>query len=421
MATQIATIIVNFNSNYAGCHRLFWRKGGAGPYTGPIEATPPCTGGGAPCSITFYDIVDTESCDNVVYDGYVQACCEPVSSLIGRIPWTTSFTPSPTCFPVTITCYATEVLSIEVTTENTTFYAVPPAVTLIGGGFSSLATADAIIGTGEITNLLILVPGTGPDVAPGSYGPVGGINIVGSGTAVQVTATSLNSVVGPPYPSGGFTYLNTITLVSSSADWSVGDTFEIDPSSIGNIAGVLIEVGATDEGKIIGFTITDPGAGYTTPPLVSISPQDPGDPFAAEVFLAPCPNGWTVGPNCDGVDYSAFPIEPKIGQSFSMCFDGGGITSGSLPGEYQSAVNTTDCCTTCVRVQFQNLGAAPVDVSWLDCDVNSATYKDVISDTVPAFGALIVCCAVENSWALEDTTVTVAVLGPCADCPPPGP
>jgi len=411
MATVIATINVNFTSNYVGCHRLFWRKTPAGPYTGPIEAAPPCTGGGNPCTITFFDVVDTESCDPIEYNGYVQACCEDVTSPIGRIPWVTTFTPSATCLPFEIVCSAVSIGDIEVVNPGSGYDPLsPPTVTLIGGGFSVLATADAIVGEGSITNLLVTTPGSGPGIAPATYNAVPGSNIVGTGTSVVVDATSLNTLPGP-YPNAGFTYINSVTLISSSNDWTVGDTFELDSALIGGIAGpVVIEVGATDEGQIIGFTITNVGAGYSSTPSVLIDPPGVGIQATASVIMGLCPKDWIVGPNCNNDDYSGFPIELPLGQAFNMCFKNGVISSGSLPSEFTAGLNPDDCCITCKRVQIQNIGSNSVDVSWVNCDPQSPDFKDIVSDTIAPLGVLSICCAVENSWAVtvpDEVIITV--------------
>ena len=101
MAPVPATITVNFIANYAGTHRIAYRSGGAGPYS---FVTTPCVGGGTPCSGTIAITVDNETCDNVVYDGYVQATCEDEESVNGRIPFTVTFTPNPVCDAYSITC-----------------------------------------------------------------------------------------------------------------------------------------------------------------------------------------------------------------------------------------------------------------------------------------------------------------------------
>ena len=415
MATVIATINVNFTSNYVGCHRLFWRKTPSGAYTGPVEATPPCTGGGNPCTITFYDVVDTESCSPIEYNGYVQACCETIDSANGRIPWTVTFTPSATCLPVEITCSAVEVDSIEVLTGGSGYNPLsPPLVTLVGGGFSVLATATAVVGEGTVTAMLINNPGSGPGIAPASYPGVAGSNIVGTGTSITVNVTSLNSLPGP-YPNAGFTYVNTVTFVTSSNDWTVGDTFELASGSIGGITGpVVIEVTATDEGQVIGFTMTNNGSGYSSIPIVSIAPPAVGVTATAQAIMTPCPKDWTVGPNCNNEDYSPYPVEIELGQSFNLCFQNGTISSGTLPTNFSQVLNTTDCCITCERVQVQNTSGDTVFVSWVDCNPLSATFKDIISDTVAAGHVLEICCAVQNSWALSASDgVIVTVFDDC--------
>ncbi len=416
MATVIATINVTFTSNYVGCHRLFWRKTSSGPYSGPVEATPPCTGGGSPCTITFYDVIDTETCGVIDYNGYVQACCEDVTSAIGRVPFTVSYTATPTCLPVSITCDAVSILDMEVTVPGSGYDPLsPPTVTLIGGGFSVLATADAIVGEGSPTNLLIIDPGVGPNVPGANYPGVTGASIVGTGTSITMTVSVINT--------GTLTTVNAITITASSDDWTVGDTFIIDPTAIGNVGTVLdpvnVEVGATDEGTIIGFTITNYGAGYSSTPVVLIDPPTLGTQAEALVIMAPCDYDWIVGYNCEGVDYSPYPINPALGQSFIMCFPGGTIDSGSVPSDYDVAANTTECCSTCVQVQFQNTGLDPVDVAYIDCNTLNPTFKDIVSTTIGASSAETICCAVNKSWAFTDeTNIITTVIGDC-NCTPP--
>ena len=101
MAPVPATITVNFIANYAGGHRICYRTGGSGPYT-CISTS--CAGGGTPCSGTIAVSVDNETCDPVVFDGYVQATCEDEESVNGRIPFTVTFTPNPECDAYSVAC-----------------------------------------------------------------------------------------------------------------------------------------------------------------------------------------------------------------------------------------------------------------------------------------------------------------------------
>jgi hypothetical protein len=97
-----ATITVNFTANYAGAHRICWRQCNIGQYvcTNIIE----CVGGGNVCSATINIMVDPESCTPVCFEGYIQATCNPENSSVGQVPWTTTFTPTPTCSMYSITC-----------------------------------------------------------------------------------------------------------------------------------------------------------------------------------------------------------------------------------------------------------------------------------------------------------------------------
>jgi hypothetical protein len=362
-------------------------------------------------------VLETEACDVIQYEGYVQACCEPVDSATGRIPFTVTYTPTPTCYPFTISCNAVSVLDLSIIDEGSG-YDGTELVTLVGGGFSSLAQFTIIVGTGTPTNLLLTDPGVGPNVAGNVYVGVTPASIVGTGTSMTMDVTVINT--------GTFTTVNAITITASSADWTAGDYFIIDPTAIGNVGTlvdpVTVTVGATDEGKIIGFTTVSNGSGYTSVPVVAIDPpNNPGTQAIAVALMSPCPDAWVVGNNCPGSSYSAYPIEPAFQQSFTVCFDDlAGITTGSLPAEYTAVTNTTDCCVTCVKVQVQNLSTTDsLDVAWVDCNGYSATFKDFTSDTVAPSGVLEICCAVNNSWALSRSTdVLVTVLSNTCDCVP---
>lgn len=433
MATVIATINVTFTSNFAGCHRLFWRRGSVGPLNGPVEATPPCTGSGNPCTISFYDVVDTEACANINYEGYVQACCQDVASLDGRVPFSVTYVPSPVCRPLELTCARVVVDSLKVINPGSQYNpALPPAVSITGGGGLG-ATATAIVGTGGITGTNFIDQGVGPDQPAASY-PVfpvltfGVINIVGTGTVANCTATSLNNLPDPTCPVNGCTYLATLTIVSDSGDWSVGDTFQIDPSAIGNIGNplysaslVTVQVTSTDLGTITGFTLTSPGSGFTSQPLVSIAPPPVGiDVATASAVLAGCTDGWVAGENCMDIpgSYSPYPIEPELNQSFIMCFQDATVTTGSIPADYDVAPSS-ECCSTCVRYQIVNNSGETIEAAWISCDTTvPATFKDVISATINDGDTLQICCAVEESLSLTYTTgVVVTSPGPC-NCTP---
>lgn len=97
-----ATITVNFTANYAGAHRICWRQCNVGSYVCTNVVS--CVGGGNVCSATISIMVDPESCTPICFEGYIQATCNPENSSVGRVPWSTTFTPTPTCSMYSITC-----------------------------------------------------------------------------------------------------------------------------------------------------------------------------------------------------------------------------------------------------------------------------------------------------------------------------
>lgn len=430
MSTIIATINVNFTSNYVGCHRLFWKRTTSATYVGPIYATPPCLGAGNPCVITFYDTVDTESCTNVSYEGYVQACCELESSTSGRIAFTTIFTPSPTCTPLTVTCALTEVATVTPLIEGSGYDPMsPPSITFVGGLPSVIATATATVGTGDIDALALSNQPTGPDIPTTTYYGVSVNPIFPASGSATVDATSASDGDNITCPiNGGCPYINSLTVISSSG-WSIGDQFYIDPSAIGNIGTAIpfnvttATVTDTDYGKIIGYVLTDPGADYSSVPTAVIDPPPGvGVNASANVEMAPCPDGWTVGDNCLSASYSAYPIQPELGQSFALCLSGGTVSSGSLPANYITS-ESTDCCTTCVKVQIQNLSGQSIDAAWIDCNILNndpyTTYKDWKSITIADSTTETICGMIQNSLALSYSTgVTVTIVGN-SDCNSP--
>jgi hypothetical protein len=107
MAPVPATLDISFTSNFpAGTHTVYYRISGSGPVysTVSVSCTPYVPPAPAPtCTVSIPIMVDNESCDPVTYEGYVQANCEPEDSPYGRIPFSVTFTPSPTCIALQYT------------------------------------------------------------------------------------------------------------------------------------------------------------------------------------------------------------------------------------------------------------------------------------------------------------------------------
>lgn len=225
MALVPATITVNFTSNYTGNHRVCYRLGGVGPYD--CTTIVACLGGGTPCSTTINVTVDDESCDDYVYDGYVQAVCEEEASLTGRVAWTATYTPTNACF------------SIEFTAGGGTS---APAFSLLsdpdcGGGTVSVPS----VATG--TTFTLCFPAGTSFSAPAEY-------VIASAatdccTCQEVTFSCAGGAAG-----GDYFYQDCVTKQFTSGSMNGGDPDVvvcaiIDSEGIEYNSGITVAIGAT--------------------------------------------------------------------------------------------------------------------------------------------------------------------------------
>jgi hypothetical protein len=160
-----AIITVNFTSFYIGTHNVYWRYGTVGPYTGPIPVS--CFGNGNPCSTSFLISVDNETCTNLIIEGYVQASCEEGTD--NQIPFTYTFTPTPSCTRYEITCETVPLLGFDIV-DGGSGYTIAPStanggITISGGGGSGVVVTANLTG-GVITGFTFSNYGSGYVTAP---------------------------------------------------------------------------------------------------------------------------------------------------------------------------------------------------------------------------------------------------------------
>lgn len=172
MSLVAAQIPVSWISNYPGPHRVCYRVVGAPSYICTVPGTPGpgyhpnCAGGGAPCSYNIEIMVDNETCNQVDYEGYVQAACEDEASLIGRIPFAVSFIPSPACKRYEVTCDNSPVKDATINDGGTGYSdGVYNGLPTIGGGGAG-ATFDVTVAGGVITVVAVATSGSGYTSAP---------------------------------------------------------------------------------------------------------------------------------------------------------------------------------------------------------------------------------------------------------------
>lgn len=167
MAIVPGVLTINWTSNYVGPHRVCYRIVGAPSYTCTIPGAGPgtdpiCPGNGGACTYDINLLVDNETCDPVDYEGYVQAACEDVSSLVGRVTFAAQFVPSPACKRWAVTCVDSPMDGLTIDTPLNAGYTSGfyPALPVIGGG-GTLATVDVTVTGGVIDTVAINVAGSG--------------------------------------------------------------------------------------------------------------------------------------------------------------------------------------------------------------------------------------------------------------------
>lgn len=386
MALTPANLLINFISNYAGCHRICYRQGGAGPYT--CTSCQPCTtncaGNGAPCSTTIPIMVDNASCVPTVFDGYVQACCEDLTSLNGQIPFSITFTPNPNCKGYTITCVGpVSVNNISLTNPGSGYVAGATIPITISGGGGVGAAATALIGNGGIDIVSASNPGAG--YVDGVYANVPAQTLTGVGSGALFTVTVV----------GGLVTIANVVPGFNGTLYNPGDTFTFLAANLGGAgAGVIIGVSTVNSGQIQSITMTNNGSGYTSQATATFLFSGGGITATGIVLMSPCPaiDIDTCGPTPPLI----LPGIP-LGTGFVAC----NTTPYQLPPQY--TVDQDACCFDCTTITFtKTLGNPFSTVYHEDCSTGQ-----FFSSVLSGGGTVGPVCAVTGSWfVIESNPVT---------------
>jgi len=387
MALVPATINLNWISNYNGPHRVCFRIVGAPTYTCTVPGTPGpgfhplCGGGGAPCSYAINILVDNETCDQVDYEGYIQAACEDELSVIGRDPFAISFIPDPACNRYNVTCGAVGIASIAVVTPGAGYTNGSVTALPITGGGGTLATADGRIGDGEVISFVEDNLGTG--FTPGVYGNVSMVNVGGVGVGLEMNIT---------VDGGGL--LTVDSIAAPGTGYVDGDI--VNPGAVVGVPGVqeAITVQVDNAGELVEVIVTAPGSGYTSVPTVDTSPL-PGGGAGATALAALAPCGALTVYECNGVSGVIIPGGTfNIGDSTQMC----GSALPTIPSDY-SVVEDGNCLCNCESTNVGNSGPdGLVTYYYIDCNGNAQT------GTLGTLVYLGATCMVAGSL---ETTVTL--------------
>jgi hypothetical protein len=392
MAAVPATITVTFTSNYTGPHRVCYRINNSGTYT---CATVVCGGGGASCEYEIGITVDNETCEDVIFDGYVQAECQTIDSEEGRVPFLSTFTPTPSCTRYTVTCNDAGLGSIVIT-DNGTKYGSAPSVSITGGGGTG-ATAVAVIGTGEIIDgPVITIAGT--DYTPGTYTNVPLLGGSGTGATADITVSGGGSIV-------------SATIVNVGIGYADEDNVTPDPSAMGPSTPTIsanFQI-FSDEGMVVEVNITNSGSGYTSIPTITIAP-DAGVTATADGVLAYCDAFSSAGCGVSGTPVSYGNLI-KPGDSVEIC------SSGAVPtvGAQYTITDNGNCLCECSTYTFTvpDKGGS-YSYAYTLCDGEAVIGTISESDS----SNYITVCMVNDSFIYtptggNDVSPTLSISTPC--------
>ena len=401
MSLVPATITVNFTAQYVGPHRVCYRIVGDPSYTCTVPGGPGpgfhpiCSGGGLPCSYDIPITVDNETCTQIDYEGYVQPACESETSLNGRVPFTVSFIPDPACNGYDVTCNDSPVGTIAVTAPGSGYVAGTFAVPLVGGGGTG-ATANAVIGNGEIKT--ISGDGAGTGYIDGVFTGVALLPIGGAGVGQTADITVAGGV------------LTVITLNNPGTGNITGDTFNPNPADMGGASPSVVEIITADTVKTVGeldeVSVTAPGSGYTSAPVVDLSGLAGGTGATATASLVGC--SALIVYDCAGATATILPtgtLQP--GETYKMC----GPTLPSVPSDF-SIVESSNCLCNCIEQDIQNTNpGGTINYTYIACN------GSVVTGTLAGSASTGNVCMVDGSLSTivnAPAVEAIVLVGPCS-------
>lgn len=391
-------LTIEFVANVLGLHRICYLI----PDGDPLQEfdctnTVTCTTVGETLTENILVTLDNDTCDEVVFEGYVQAECQQEESLDGRIPFTVTFTPVPTCTSYMLRCNSSGVASVTLDNVGSGYNpAVPPVVTFTGGG-GTLAHAHAIVGDGGLKTWTITSGGT---VYNG-----GGSAIFQDVAVLPITGAGTGGICDVTVTSGVITAIAlTSSDIAPGSGFVVGNDFKFLAADLGGNTGTeaSINVDSINTGEIQYIDIITAGSAYTSAPLVDIADPVSGVTALGTVVMEECPEMQYVLCNSN----TSLKLSPELGQQFIVCDP---TPSTLIPAlEIGYTVVASGCCFDCVQIQFKP--DVECTLTYTDC----GTTGDIVSITTADPQTI---CAVNNSWFVSpaDAPFLITIIG---DCPP---
>ena len=379
MAAVPALLNFAFDStNTSGCYRIATRIQGSGdPYVITAAACTPFVAPtlSVPCTAQIGITVDDETCDDVIYEGYIQPCCQEEASLDGRVPFTVTFTPNPTCKSYLLTCDSSGVSLVNVDTPGSGYTPGATVAVVIADPAGTLAAADCKVEDDGVEAFTTNLPQAAV-IANGVYDEVLGVNLVVAGTPtpgyfdITVVSNVITSVVVTPPTNGN--------PVTTGEGYTVGDTITFAAPFN---ALVLTVTDIYDNGEVLVCVVTAAGSGYTGPTTATLPAVGPEVAPVLSVVNTLCDPIEYFGTGCDD---DVTPLRPDValGATVQICRKGdvgtppanmsiveGGCcadpgcetwTITALPG-YEGNFWYVDCCSTITESPTTKSGLVPAD------------------------------------------------------------
>lgn len=161
MAIVQGNVRVPWVSNSPGGHRVCYRIGNSGPYT-CVESS--CGEAGESCFVLIPVGIDTESCEDLILEGYVSPLCADEDDIAMRNNFSINLSDVVTssCSSWVVSCDSGSIMSILFPTEGNYEPNLTDLPVVISGGGGSGATAVASTdGDGRLSSVNITNQGSG--------------------------------------------------------------------------------------------------------------------------------------------------------------------------------------------------------------------------------------------------------------------
>lgn len=389
---MIINLEITFTPQTSIDHRVCWKETTDSSYDCSTIATG-CVAG-VPKTVSINVTVFNESCDDITYEGYVQPICEPEASLLNRTAFpNVTFTPDQPCNYWEVVC-APGIDAIGIV-DNGSGYTpgVNVPVTITGGGGAG-ATGECIVTNNTAITAVITNPGSG--YIDGSYAPVNTINVAATGTGLILT----NVIVF-----GGQITGIILAEATGGSGYTIGDTVTVDIIDVGGFgSGAIIEITSLISGTLQYCNVINPGSGYTSTPLASISGNG-----EVETGLNTCSEKYNFGLDCSGAEVS-YPGRYLPGIMVPLCRDSTLAPLPAIDGFVPELIEEV-CCYECEQTGVEATSIAGALISYVKCGTRETSYLDI---TCLEGGCQeVIICHVTGTLNISGDAIITSGPGPC--------